>query len=129
MPAPGTISPASMVSGRPSSCACRSSGTGSSQSTAISCRRLRTPRTETPGTSAASPAVCSATTTCRYPASAAASTAGSTPRTGRTRPSSPSSPIITTSAMEAGSIRSAAPSTAQATARSNPDPPFGTEAA
>lgn len=50
------------------------------------------------------------------------------PRTGRTRPSSPSSPIITTSAMAAGSSRSAAPSTAHATARSKPEPLFGTEA-
>src|SRR3954462_12212214 len=50
------------------------------------------------------------------------------PRTGRTRPSSPSSPIITMSASTRGSIRSEAPSTAHATARSNPEPAFGTDA-
>ncbi len=94
----------------------------------MSWRRLRTPSTETPGTSAASPADCSATTTCSYPASAAARIAGSTPRTGRTRPSRPSSPTITTSAIAAGSRRPAAPSAAHATARSNPEPLFGTEA-
>lgn len=126
-PVPGIISPASMASGRPCP-STGSSGTGSSHSTAMSWRRLRTPRTETPGTRAASPAVCSGTTTCSYPASAAARTAGSTPRTGRTRPSRPSSPIITTSAIMAGSIRSAAPRTAHATARSKPEPLFGTEA-
>ncbi len=129
-PAPGTASPASSESGRPSAVAlsCSSSGTGSSVSTAISCLRLRTPRTETPGTRDASATVFSGTTTWRYPASAAARTAGRTPRTGRTRPSSPSSPIMTRSDSSRGSIRSAAPSTAQATARSNPLPPLGTEA-
>src|SRR4051794_21181369 len=50
------------------------------------------------------------------------------PRTGRTRPSRPSSPIITMSASTRGSIRSAAPSTAQATARSKPEPALGTDA-
>src|SRR3990170_4889478 len=50
------------------------------------------------------------------------------PRTGRTLPSSPSSPIITMSASTRGSIRSAAPRTAHATARSKPLPAFGTDA-
>ncbi len=128
MPAPGMVSPASIGSGLPASSGSSSSGTGSSVRTAISWRRLRTPSTETPGTRDASAAVCSGTTTCRYPASAAASTAGSTPRTGRTRPSRPSSPIIIRSAISRGSMRSAAPSTAQATARSKPLPPLGTDA-
>ena len=126
-PVPGMRRPASSGSGRPCSSG-SSSGTGSSVRTAISCRRLRTPSTDTPGTSEASAAAHSGTTTCSYPASAAASTAGSTPRTGRTRPSRPSSPIITMSASTRGSMRSEAPSAAQAMARSNPLPLFGTEA-
>lgn len=94
----------------------------------MSWRRLRTPSTDTPGTSAASAAAHSGTTTWVYPASAAASTAGRMPRTGRTRPSRPSSPIMTMSASTRGSMRSAAPSTALATARSKPEPALGTEA-
>src|SRR5690606_28934178 len=86
------------------------------------------PSTDTPGTSDASAAAHSGTTTCSYPASAAASTAGRVPRTGRTRPSRPSSPIMTMSASTRGSSRSAAPSTALATARSKPLPALGTEA-
>ncbi|KMS80294.1 hypothetical protein ACH49_08430 [Streptomyces leeuwenhoekii] len=79
---------------------------------------MRTPSTETPGTRDASAAAHSGTTTCSNPASAAASTAGRMPRTGLTRPSRPSSPIITMSVSTRGSIRSAAPRTALATARS-----------
>lgn len=54
---------ASSGSGRPGSSS-TSSGTGSSARTAISCRRVRTPSTETPGTSEASAAAHSGTTTC-----------------------------------------------------------------
>lgn len=121
------VPPVSVVAGRASG-SWVSSGTGSSLSTAMSWRRLRTPSTETPGTSAASAAALSGTTTWRQPASAAARTAGRMPRTGRTRPSSPSSPIMTMSVRARGSRRPAAARTALATARSKPLPLLGTEA-
>ncbi len=56
----------------------------------ITSARLPAPTTSTPGTRAASSAFCGATTTVAAP-HAAATTAGSTPGTGRSRPSSPSS--------------------------------------
>ena len=54
-------------------------------------RSRRAYRTSTPETSAASAAFAAATTTRETPDRRAASTDGSTPRTGRSRPSSPSS--------------------------------------
>lgn len=73
-PAPGTSRPTSIGSGRPGGSGGSSSGTAPPVRTAISWRRLRTPSTETSGTSAASAAHCCGTTTCRYPASIAART-------------------------------------------------------
>jgi hypothetical protein len=77
------------------------------------------PSTSTPVTSAASASVGTGTTALRKPARRAASRAGSTPGTARSRPSRASSPSSTVlrSRPPAGTARSAA-STAQARARS-----------
>ena len=77
-------------------------------------------------TSTASAAFSTGTTTSGTPCRAAARTAGSTPRTGRTRPSSPSSPRWTTpSAATAGRTGPAAARMATAMARSKHRPLLG----
>jgi hypothetical protein len=84
--------------------------------------------TSTPVTSAASSAFSAGTITRRCPDLEAASTAGSTPATGRTRPSSPSSPRCTTPAADAASTSPAAARHATAIARSNAEPCLGSDA-
>ena len=94
-----------------------------SQSTAAV--RLLAAITRTPGIKAASGAFCSATMTVPNPLSTAAATAGSTPRTGRSRPSSPSSPKnITPSEADLGTLP-AAVRTPIPMARSNQLPRLG----
>ncbi|CKS39869.1 Uncharacterised protein [Mycobacterium tuberculosis] len=56
------------------------------------CPSVRTPRTSIPSTRLASGRLSAGTTTAGQPSRLAASTAGNTPRTGRTRPSSDNSP-------------------------------------
>ena len=67
--------------------------------------RVSTGWTCTPGTSRASAALATGTTTWRTPFRAAARTSGRTPGTGRTVPSSPSSPMWTTSRTTSGRDR------------------------
>ncbi len=89
------------------------------------CARLRTAVTSAPVTSSASARFSSGTTTRVLPASTAASTAGSTPGTARTRPSRPSSPTCTVLASDSGSSRPSVARAASATERSKPDPCLG----
>ncbi|SKT18974.1 Uncharacterised protein [Mycobacteroides abscessus subsp. abscessus] len=68
------------------------------------------------------------TTTVGRPSRFAASTAGNTPRTGRTRPSSANSPSNKVFSSRSGGIALLADSTAAASARSYTDPIFGSVA-
>ena len=90
--------------------------------------RVSTGWTRTPGTSRASAALASGTTTCRTLRRAAARTRGRTPGTDRTEPSRPSSPMWTTSRTTSGGMDSLATSAATQMARSKPEPTFGIDA-
>jgi len=81
-----------------------------------------------PGTSRASSALPLGTTTAAAPARREASTVGSTPATGRSRPSSESSPTWTIRSMAAASMMPVVASAATAMPRSNPEPCLGSEA-
>ena len=95
-------------------------------SATTSAQAARPPSTATPGTSEASAALHSGHHHLACRRRAAASTAGSTPRTGRTRPSRPSSPDRHDVGERAGRDRLAAPrARAQATARSKPRAALG----
>src|SRR5690606_3721935 len=77
------------------------------------------------GTRRASAAFAAGTITVRAPASAAASTAGRTPRTGRSGPPSPTPPRKNGSAIRSAGTSRAAPAIATAIARSKWPPFFG----
>ena len=87
--------------------------------------RFTAPSTSTPSTSSASARLACGTTTRRWPARAAATTAGRMPGTGRSRPSSPSSPRWTVDATDAASIGTSVASEAIAIATSKPEPCLG----
>ena len=101
------------------------SNSPSAHSQPVSCRKVRAPSTSIPSTRPASPRFASGTTTVGHPSRLAASTAGSTPRIGRTRPSSANSPSNRLFSNLVGGIALPADSTAVASARSYTDPIFG----
>src|SRR5690606_10998725 len=90
--------------------------------------RCWTPRTCAPGTRRASARLPAGTTTSGRPDATAAATAGSTPRTGWTRPSRRSSPRWTARPARSASGRLSAPRQATAMARSKAEPALGSEA-
>ena len=92
---------------------------------AIRSARWAKATTSIPETSAASRAQAAGTMTRRTPCERAASTAGSTPRTGWMLPSRASSPTITLSSKARGITRPVASAIDEAMARSNAEPDFG----
>ena len=104
------------------------SGSCSPRARATSPASVRTPVTRTPGTRAASSALPCGTTTAVAPARTAATTDGSTPRTGRTRPSRPSSPSSAVPSNAVAGTTSCAVSIDAAMGRSNELPRLGSDA-
>jgi hypothetical protein len=102
-----------------------SSSCPSQRRKSISRRSVSAALTTMPGTRAASTAFAAGTTAYFNPVRIAASTAGSTPRTGRTAPSSPSSPMRTACRKGSAGTAPAAARSDVATARSNDDPDLG----
>ena len=98
--------------------ACTATGGSRSSRMSMAWRSVRAPSTRMPGTSAASAALASGTTSCRQPRRAACSAITSTPGTGRSAPSSASSPTAPVDAMAPGRTCPDPLSTASAMGRS-----------
>ncbi len=98
------------------------------RSTTCSWPSVRAPHTSMPSTRLASARLSTGTTTAGQPSRLAASTAGSTPLTGRTRPSSANSPSSTVFSRRSHSDLVCADSTDSAKARSYTEPIFGSVA-